>query len=134
MRLCAIRDRLADECRDFRSVLLALSGATPPGYPSAYVIPLSESADANALFGVHEQRTRARFAVEIMLKHAGQAATGGPAQEDLEDLRDAVYAALAGWTPEGMGAIDFEGGKLLDFGTGMVVWRDEFTTEYFRRT
>lgn len=132
MLLAPIVDRLKSECPGLREVLLALGGGTPPGYPSAYVIPLAEAAQPNDLYGAHTQKVAVRFAVELMVKHAAQAATGGPAQEVLEALRSEILAALIGWSPAtGFDAIDFAGGRLVDFAAGFATWRDEFTTVFY---
>jgi len=134
MRLAAIVQRLQDQCPGVAEVLLALSGAEPKRYPAAYVLPLAEAAESSDVTGIHEQRVRARFAVEWMVKQVSKAATGGPAQEALEDLRDAGKAALCGWSPEAAYTpIDFSGGKLIDFSPGFAVWRDEFVTEFYER-
>ena len=133
MRLSSVVARLEEQCPDV-DVLLALSGSQPKRYPAAYVLPLAESAESSEVSGVHEQRVRARFAVEWMVKQPAQAATGGPAQEALEDLREAGKAALCGWAPDpSYTAVDFASGKLIDFTPGFAVWRDEFLTEFYER-
>jgi hypothetical protein len=118
-----------------KAVLLALSGSIPGVYPAAYVLPLAESATANEMWPRTEQKITARFGVEYMVKQAAQANTGGPAQEVLEDLRDAGKVALIGWQPQAnYTPIEFTGGRLVSFDAGMAVWRDEFTTEYYEVT
>jgi hypothetical protein len=134
MRLAEIRDRLTTECPALKEVLSALSGSVPKSYPSAYLIPLTEAGDPSLTWPVTEQRMRARFAVEIMVKSVAQAATGGPAQEDLEDLRDAVKVALRGFSPTYCTPIEFASGRLMDFNAGLAAWRDEYTTEYYERS
>lgn len=134
MRLSSIVSRLQTECPALRQVLLALSGAAPQSYPSAYVLPLSDAAAPGRLLGVHSQLVTSRFGVEIMVKHAAMAASGGPAQEALEDLREAVMAALAGWQPgPEFEPLAYAGGRLVQFDAGLAVWREEFTTRYEER-
>jgi hypothetical protein len=114
-----------------RQVIKALSGTQPSSYPAAYVFPLAESGLANEVYGGHRQRVNASFAVEIMVKSAASAASGGPAQEALEDIRDAVGTALRGWTPDTNTApFDFKAGKLIGFDAGLAIWRDEYVTDF----
>lgn len=133
MQLAAVVDRLTATCPVFKGrVLLALSGQKPTLFPAAFVLPLEDKAGTNALLGAHSQRVTARFGVEIMVKHAADTKTGGPAAETLEIVRAAVLAALKGWTPDpSFEPFDFAAGRLLDFDAGMAVWRDEFTTRFY---
>lgn len=134
MRLVDVQARLKDECPQLKSVLLALSAATQKSYPSVYLFPVAESARPNEQWPNHEQLVVARFAVEIMVKQAAEAASGGPAQEDLEDLRDAIKAALKNWPPETTYTpIDFVAGRLVDFSAGLTTWRDEYSTTFLER-
>lgn len=133
MRMAAVVTRLLDQCPDVRQVLSALSATVPASYPAAYVLPIAERAAPNEWEGTHRQRVEARFGVEIMVNHVAQAASGGPAQDGLEDVREAVLAALVGWSPgDAFEPIDFAGGRLVAFQAGRAVWRDEFTTAYLK--
>lgn len=135
MRIAAIVDRLIDQVPGFDGrVLAALEGGVPKAYPAAYVFQTAERSDPSETYPRIEQRVGARFAVEIMVKHAGQAATGGPAKDALEDLRDAVKAALRGWAPStDYMPIEHAEGRLMGFDAGMATWRDEFTTAFYER-
>lgn len=131
MRIQPIVDRLTTQVPALRQVIKALNGAQPSSYPAAYVFPLAEDGSANEVYGGHRQRVGSRVAVEIMVKSAAQAATGGPAQEALEDVREAVGLALRGWTPDSnIAPFDFSRGRLIGFDAGLAVWRDEFVTDY----
>jgi hypothetical protein len=135
MRTSTIVTRLIDQCPAFSGrVLSALSGAIPTAFPAAYVMPMAERAEPNIMLAnAHYQQVSIRFGVEIMVKHAGQANSGGPAHSDLEDLRDAVIAALIGWVPEvGARAIEYSSGQLVQFEAGLAVWREEFTVSAAR--
>lgn len=134
MRMSTIVERLRAYCPSLRQVIPALTGAVPSQYPAAYVFPLSERADPNALLGAHDQRVRVDIAVEIMVRHAAEAASGGPAAEQLEDVRDEVRAALAGFVPEtGARPLDHVEGRAMSFDAGLVTWRDTWATEIYRR-
>jgi subtilisin family serine protease len=122
-------------CPSLKAVIPALNGGTPAAYPAAYVFPVAEKATPSETWPVHEQHVFPRFAVEIMVKQAAQAASGGPAQDALEDVRDAVKAALCGFQPTSDATpVNFASGRLIDFSAGMATWRDEFTTEFYERT
>jgi len=133
MQLAPIVDRLKTTCPAFQNrVIDALEeGAVAKAFPAAYVLPLSDKGDSNKMAGAHRQRMEHRFAVEIMVKHAGQAATGGPAAASLEAVRDSVKAALRGWSPAGLDPIDYAAGRLIQFEAGRVTWRDEYTTKSY---
>jgi hypothetical protein len=134
MRLAPIIARLQDQCPALRQVIPALTGAVPASYPAAYVLPLADAADENRLMGAHSQRITAKFAVEIMVKHAAQAASGGPAGEQLEAVREEVRAALKGWSPgPEFTPIDYLSGRLVNFDAGLAVWREEYRTRFDQR-
>ena len=66
-------------------------------------------------------------------RHAAEAASGGPAAEKLEDVRDEIRAALAGFVPEpGARPLDHVEGRVMSFEAGLVVWRDTWSTEIYR--
>jgi hypothetical protein len=134
MRVGSIVQRLRTQCPLLREVHSALSGAVPAQYPAAYVLPLDERAEPDALLGAHDQRVRALVATEIMVRHAAEPAAGGPAHEELEDVRDQVRAALAGFVvAEGARPLDHVEGRMMSFEAGLVVWRDTWATEIYRR-
>lgn len=124
--------RLRSQCPALRTVVSALSGATPAAYPSAYVLLLTERA-TDADMGINNQVIEARFGVELMVRHAAEAASGGPAGDALDTLRTSVLSALVGWrvaadhTPA-----EFVSGRLVSFDAGLAVWRDEFSVQFIR--
>lgn len=132
MNLAPIITRLKDKCPALRQVLPALSGAVPQSYPAAYVLPLTERVSETVVANtpsVYE----ASFGVEIMLRHASQADSGGPAAVDLESVRESVLDALVGYNPgDGYAIVAHESGSLLSFSAGLAVWRDEFTVLFTR--
>ncbi len=132
MRLAPIVTRLQTQCPALRQVLHALSAAVPQSYPAAYVLPLSERLREDLLAGA-ARVYEARFGVEIMLRHAAQADSGGPAAGDLESVRESVLTALVGFDPgAGYAVIAHEGGRLISFEAGLAVWRDEFFVQFTR--
>jgi len=134
VRLAPVITRLQAQVPALRAIYGALEAAVSPSYPVAFVYPLGADAAPSALLGTHDQRIVERFGVELRLTQAAAAATGGPAQDALEDLRDAVQIALAGWQAElGAKPIDYVGGSLLGFEGAIAVWREEFTTERYLR-
>ena len=129
MKADLISDRLIDQCASLAWVKPALKSGTPAAYPAAYTLVVSESADSNPLIGAWSQIVTTRFAVEYMVTNQQAQSTGGPAQDDLEGIRDAGKAALIGWAPEAeYDGCTFTGGRLIELTANMVIWRDEFTT------
>lgn len=135
MNASLIAARLDAACDSLAWVRPALRSGVPPEYPAAYVLIMSESADANPLIGVHSQIVTTRFAVEVMVANSASPATGGEAQASLEAVRDEIKAALLGWQPAPEAEpISFAGGQLIEFAGNLVIWRDTFTTkEEFRQ-
>jgi len=133
MRLAPIVARLIEHAPALGGrVLAALSGATPSAYPAAYVLLLSESVVDGVLAGP-ARIIDARFGVELMVRHAAQASSGGPAHDHLEDVRESVLAALVGHTPGGgVSPIAHMGGKLISYEAGLAVWRDEYSVTFTR--
>jgi len=133
MRLAPVCERLIDQAPALGGrVLAALSGAVPAAYPAAYVLLLAEAVTDGVIAGP-ARVIEARFGVELMARHAAQAGSGGPAQDHMEDLREAILAALVGYAPGGgVSPIAHTGGKLISFDAGLAVWRDEFTVTFTR--
>lgn len=133
MRLAPIVARLNAQVPALANrAVSALVADIPVAYPAALVMPLSERLhDADMAGKTH--MVEARIGVELMVKHGRQSLSGGPAQDALETLRDAVSAALVGWQPDpGSGPLAFAGGGMVSFEAGLAVWRDEFEFHFFR--
>lgn len=113
-------------CPTIRHVVAAASGAVPAAYPAAYVYLASRQASPNTLgVGASSQRLEARIAVEIMVRHAGEAAAGGPAADLLQDVLDEVDAALLGFAPyAAYEPLELVEGRTLGLEAGLLVWRD----------
>ncbi len=134
MRLGSIQERLETEAGDtIGDVIQALGRGTAKRFPAAYILQTGESGEPDGLLGEHSQRVTARFVVEYMVKHAASADTGGPAADELETVRDAAQAALIGWAPyPDHTEINFVSGQLVAFDAGTTIWRDTFSTTYYK--
>lgn len=120
--------RIVGTVADYES----LSGM-PRSVPAAYVLPLAEQADRNALVGPGSlQLHHCRLGVILFTHHAGDA-SGAKGVSALHDLREAVCGALVGWTPDisTCRPAAFVGGELIDAAAGTTVWRDEFEVEHY---
>jgi len=125
--------RLKDNCPDLKDVIRALAFVLPTGFPSAYVFQVSERASPNALLGRHTQKVTGIIGVEIMHRHAAQIATGGPGAQELDAIRMGVMDALKGWTPgPEFLPFDFHNGDLISYKDGFVIWRDQYSTSFYR--
>lgn len=102
--------------------------------PAAYVIPAQETASRNTLSSnaVH-QRITSGFSVVIVVSNKRDA-VGGAANEDLDSIITEVRAALLGWQHADADiGTTYAGGGLLGMADGMVIWSEQFSTEYSLR-
>lgn len=91
--------------------------------PICFVYTMEESSGENQTINGISQEASKTFAV----MYACQNAAGE--SEHLEDLRDAVKAALLGWTPDedNISPISYERGKILDTSKRVIWWIDYFS-------
>lgn len=129
LSLTPIVERL--QAAKFRQVegLLEFGGLrdVPRQLPALFVVPTSESAQANTLAtGGHDQKVVAGWSVMLVLDAARRQQVG--VSEDLRDHSKAVRRALVGWQhPEASGATAYAGGRLASADAGAVVWAIQFT-------
>lgn len=138
MDLTLITTRLRSTLTGFKAIGgaadldAAIEGAVAT--PSAFVIPLAESAKPGGLLGVHDQCIAVAFGVVLVVANLRDA-RGDAAMQDLTPLRMQVRQALAGWTPVPADGepVQMAGGRLLRLAESRLWWSDEFTVEtYFR--
>lgn len=135
MRLADIKNRLdAATGSPLKDVLLALTRGAARAMPAAYIVPLAESVSGNELWGgLMVQQITARFGIEYVTQHPNRAETGAQTTEAIEDCREFGFATFLGWQPgQDMTPIEFSGGRLVAYDPGVAVWRDEFTTTFYR--
>jgi hypothetical protein len=140
MDLSLILTRLKGQLTGFKEVgnaadLDALIDSVVPT-PSAYLMPISESAEDNELIGGFQQRLTIGFWVVLAISNLRDT-TGAAAINELTVQRTKVKAALLGWAPEpAIGEpVRFSVGHLLRFKDGVLWWVDEFrVTTYERNT
>ena len=106
-------------------------------WPSAYVIPLAESAGANRYqtCGVLDQRVTARFGVVWAVRDIGDR-KGSLAIGDIKSVREAGMAALCRFTPANAEtACEPVSGRLVSNidRDGQMLWQDDFTVAFTRR-
>lgn len=138
MDLTPIIDRLKALLTGFKAIGgaadldAAIEGAVTT--PSAFVIPLANSAEPSQMLSTHEQRLTEAFAVILVVDNKRDI-TGAASLQSLEPLRMQVRAALAGWVPmpaDGE-AVQIAGGRLLRMTDGRLWWSDEFNVlTYYR--
>lgn len=93
---------------------------------SAYVAPLSESAEDNSrVGGATRQVITVRFAVLLIL--GGQARRKDAIDESLEGMTVAVKGALVGWChPDAISATTYRSGRLLRAADSQLAWQMDF--------
>lgn len=108
---------------------------TAPGrLPAAYVVPESDDAAANRYAsGAVDQRVTETWSIVVVLDAARRA--GAEAiSEELEDWRQAICAALIGWThPEASNVTEYAGGRLLSADGTTLAWALRFRAPYHLR-
>jgi len=118
--------RLVAGAADFAA---AMDTPSPPQSPSAWVVPLADSAGANALVGVVSQALTSRVGVVTALRKVTDA-RGEHALIDLADVVGAERVALLGWAPDAdHDPLEFARGQLISLKGGTVWWQDEWATE-----
>jgi len=106
-------------------------------WPSAFVIPLAETAGPNRFMAglVTDQRVDARFAVILAVRDIADR-TGAAAMQTLEGIRPALLVALAQHRPAGAaGGCLHRSGRLISGidREGSMFWQDDFTVTLDRR-
>src|SRR5258707_688737 len=78
---------------------LVKEGALPNVTPAAFVLPLGlQGNPGDAVTGMFRQMIGDTIAVVLVISVAGDV-TGAASQPEVDMLRDAVIAAVAGWAP-----------------------------------
>jgi hypothetical protein len=103
--------------------------------PAAFVMPLAESAgESEGYFNAEDQEVTAVVGV-LMAVRSLQDATGEAAVDALQPYRDAVDAALFGWSPGAeFSEFAYAGGQLIGFNNGVIWWQAEYATTFHKRT
>ena len=106
-------------------------------YPSAYVVPLGETAGENRyqMGDVIEQTIVARIAVIMAVRDLADR-SGAAAATSLKPLREALMLSLGAYVPiPGEEALRFARGALqsgID-ATAALFWQDDYTLRFTRR-
>lgn len=136
-----VADRLSATVADFAFVGLARDlGAVRREtirWPSAWVILLAETAEANRYqaFDAIEQPVTGRIAIIMAVRDIADR-TGARAGADLKGLRAQVLLSLGAHVPDGADrAFRFARGQLQSGvdAQGGLFWQDEFTLRFDRR-
>ena len=128
-----ILDRLATTAPSLKLIgdaaaFAAIKG-NPPRHkqPAAYVVPLSETARPNQAMNALSQSVTLSFGVLLAMSDLSDG-RGGAASKRVEEVRDEVKLALAGWKPaRAQRRIEYAGGRMLGLNGGVVWWQSDFT-------
>ncbi len=134
------RDKLKADVAALRKVGLAadlLAAQTGlKSSPQAFVVPVSDTPVSRAGSGntVVSQNVTAVVAIVILVRNKRKASTGAESSLDLNAIRSSIMDSLIGWQPAGAdSAIQFAGGRSLDFSASGLFWSDRYTSSYFVR-
>jgi hypothetical protein len=115
--------------RDLATAVDYVTSRTPAGTSSAVVFAPRETAEPSHLIGGVRHRVTVVFAAMVCIRYAGNAEA---AYEQLDALRQRVMTQLLGWIPaDGHSELQFAGGRLAYSAIGVVIWADEFRTQYY---
>ena len=138
MKLKPVIERLEAQVSALKTVGgaadVAAAGSAMIVTPAAYLVPVSDRAEANSLSaGAVSQRVLAGFGVLMAVSNVSDT-TGEAAHDELEELRVSVIAALLGWQhPDHEGIVSYARGRLIAFSDRVLWWLDEFTSEFYLR-
>ena len=102
--------------------------------PSAFVLPVDDSPDANEQENGTFQRLRDTFAVVVAISNTADE-RGQIARRSVHALRSELWAALLGWEPHAVGEVSeydgvvYEGGTLLHLDRSRLWYQFEFSAE-----
>jgi hypothetical protein len=97
--------------------------------PSAYVIPLDDSAQPNNSENGYSQIVRDGFAVIVVLSTTADE-LGNSSVAQTQPIRNVLNAALLSWSPDAEhGPIEYEGGQLLDIDRARMYYQFEYACE-----
>ncbi len=97
--------------------------------PAAYVIPLDDTAEPNQSSNGYRQTIRDTFAVIVVLSNVADE-LGKASVSQVLPIRNALFAALLSWKPDGEhGEIEYEGGQLLGVDRDRLYYQYEFSCE-----
>lgn len=102
--------------------------------PSAWIIPVAETARDSETVSIVSQRVNATVGIVIAVSNLRDA-RGAAAQDGLADIRIAIREALLGWAPDAdHDPATFARGRLLSLSDQVLWWQDEYFTGYHMRT
>ncbi len=133
MRTDDVVARIRALCPSFAEVGHALTSASQESYPGAFVALVKADAQPPGLMGVHSQMVREVLGVFITLRRQMDDDAGEGANDDLDDLRAELRAALVGWLAPGAETpLDYAGGELA-LRNALATWREDFSHTYDMR-
>lgn len=96
--------------------------------PSAFVVPLDDSADATTTAGTVTQVLVESFAVVVAVDNTADL-RGQAGAEALDPIRTALWAALLGWEPAaGYWPVEYREGGLFRIARHRLWWQFVFAT------
>ena len=131
MRTSDLINRVQMLCPAFAMVEHALTSSADETFPAAMITPSKVEALPDGLYGVGitSQIVTQTYSIFILLRRAQDTNFTSKA-EDLDTLTDQLRAALVGWQLDGNhGPMNLVGAMLDKFHTGVVCWREDYSTE-----
>lgn len=105
--------------------------------PSCVLFGVTEHATPHRAVGIIPQAHLVNVEISLLLvvRYAGDT-SGGSAFEALDTVRQDALSHLIGWQPTGQAQTDWQpleytGGKFAYAESGLVIWHEQFATQYY---
>lgn len=137
MTLGEVITRIRAQCPGFAVVDHVLTSPATYLYPTALVGPVRDVANPPYINipGGYAQDVSTTIGVYFVLERRQNGATGFSEADILDALRLSLRTALVNWAPSGViEPLRYAGGQLAPFdGSGVVTWRDDYSTVFEMR-
>lgn len=98
--------------------------------PSAYVLPLGESADLVSMTTDYRQHVEQSFGVAVLISTKLDDPTGLQAFDKSEDVKAEIFRAIVGWETDETDAVIYEGSTVLELNRAFLCVQFEFSVSY----
>lgn len=98
--------------------------------PSAFVLPLGETAEMLDMSTDYRQRVEQAFGVALLVSTDLSDPTGVRAFDVAEDLKAEVFRAILGWEADETAPITYEGSSVLELNRAFLCVQLEFVVVY----
>lgn len=133
-----IQDKIIDSNIDFKEVAGAASLkdvlSNRLSVPGCYLFRQRNQATDNKMIGITSQNVTQSISIVIVTNNVRDA-RGADSSDDNEFYCEAVQAAILGWQPGSeYDPLEYNGGALASFKSGLFVWQETYKTSSLIRS